>query len=204
MFTGIITHTGTLVAREPLEDGLRLQVCVPDFPTPTLGASICNSGVCLTVTAVDGDVLSFDVMKQTLDLTTLGQRAVGDTLNIEGSLRVGDELGGHFVYGHVDGIATVTHVEDAPDARRVTITLPEALKELAVPQGSITLDGVSLTVAQLTAADLTVSLVPHTLACTTLSQLTPGSQVNVEVDMMMKYVQQLLVNRSSHGSSNTC
>lgn len=154
-----------------------------------LGASVAVQGVCLTVSAKKNGLLTFGVMPVTFKKTTLGKLKAGDAVNMETSLKIGDEIGGHFVFGHVDAVAKVLNVERDGETVLVTIQPPKSLLRYLVPQGSVAVDGVSLTVAKKSAANFTVSLVSHTAAHTTLGQLMPGSAVNIECDMLAKYAQ---------------
>jgi len=180
MFTGIVREVGRVVNF----DGHRLVV---DAKTrAAAGDSISVDGVCLT--AVDGWRLAFDVVEETLSRTTLGSLSTGDRVNIEPALRAGDPLGGHLVQGHVDGLGRVRTIGEL-----VWIDAPAELLRYSVEKGSITVDGVSLTVAAVDDAGFAVALVPHTLEVTTLGELEPGDAVNLEVDVLAKYVEKLVV-----------
>ena len=191
MFTGIIKQLGTITSMDRHGDDIRLCVEIHPVPEVDIGASVANSGVCLTVVETTNSRLSFDVMTQTVKLTTLANKNVGDQLNIETSLRVGDEMGGHFVYGHVDGVAHVTQIQQEGDSVVMTIQPPEHLMRYLASQGSVAIDGVSLTVVDQREHDFDVSLIDHTMKVTTLGRLTVGAAVNIEVDMMMKYLNRL-------------
>jgi riboflavin synthase len=180
MFTGIVREVGRVASF----DGSRL--VVEAETTAAEGDSVAVDGVCLT--AVDGTQLVFDVVDETLARTTLGALQVGDPVNLEPALRAGDPLGGHMVQGHVDGIGRVRSV-----GRPVWIDAPLELLRYTVEKGSITVDGVSLTVAGLDDTGFAVALVPHTLSATTLGDLRPGDPVNLEVDVLAKYVEKLLL-----------
>ena len=193
MFTGIVVEKGKVMEKRGKEAGLPAQagvVFVVDAgrlgKKVKLGSSVCISGVCLTVTRKKGKKLFFDVMPETLKKTTLGEKEAGAELNLELTLRAGDEIGGHFVYGHVDGVGEVVRVEPQGDNRLVTIKPAAGLMRFIVPQGSVAVDGVSLTVASFAADTFTVSLIPYTLEQTTLGDLKVGDRVNVENDMMLK------------------
>ena len=191
MFTGIIKHIGTIEAMDRVGDDIRLTVNVKVIPqTAEIGASVSNSGVCLTVVEKTDDTISYDVMTQTVKLTSLGDKQVGDKVNIEGSMRVGDEVGGHFVYGHVDGVAKITGLTQVGDAVIMTITPPAPLMKYIAPQGSVAIEGVSLTVAE-QRKNFDISLIQHTMEETNFPELTVGSKVNIEVDMMMKYLERI-------------
>ncbi len=185
MFTGIVRELGRVVAF----DGARLLVEAPQT-SAELGDSVAIDGVCLTVVSHDGDQLAFDVVAETLGRSTLGTLAAGDRVNVEPALRAGEPLGGHMVQGHVDGVGGVRSISglfwiDAP---------PDVLR-YCVEKGSIAVDGVSLTIAALDDAGFAVALVPHTLAATTLGQAKPGLAVNLEVDVLAKYVERLTMGR---------
>jgi riboflavin synthase len=185
VFTGIVRELGRVVAF----DGARLLVETPDT-SAELGDSVAIDGVCLTVVEHDGGRLAFDVVGETLSRTTLGALDAGDRVNVEPALRAGEPLGGHIVQGHVDGVGRVRSVSqpfwiDAP---------PEVLR-YCVEKGSIAVDGISLTVAALDDAGFAVALVPHTLAATTLGSAQAGTEVNLEVDVLAKYVERLTMGR---------
>jgi riboflavin synthase len=192
MFTGIVREIGTIRSIERSDAGARLRIAATFGGELEAGDSVSVAGVCLTAaTLVDGQ-FEADVMNQTLGLTTLGNLADGDGVNLEPALRAGEPLGGHLVQGHVDTTATVAGVREDGFARRVAIALPEEHHRLVVEHGSITLDGVSLTVAKLTGDGFEVSLIPETLERTTLSELAPGASANVEFDVIARYVERLL------------
>jgi riboflavin synthase len=158
-----------------------------------VGASVAVNGVCLTVVEVGAGRLRFDVGPETLARTALGDLAVGDPVNLERPMRLGGMVGGHLVQGHVDGVGTVAALTRQAETARLTIEWPgEALAPLLIPQGSVAVDGVSLTVARLNERDFEIMVIPHTLAATTLGGLTPGKRVNLEMDMIGKYVQRIL------------
>ena len=182
MFTGIVREVGRVASF----DGHRLVVEAETEAAE--GDSVAVDGVCLT--AVDGSLLVFDVVDETLSRSTLGGLAAGDRVNLEPALRAGEPLGGHYVQGHVDGLGRVRSVGEP-----VWIDAPPGLLRYLVEKGSITVDGVSLTVAGLDDAGFAVALIPHTLSATTLGELEPGDQVNLEVDVLAKYVERLLPGR---------
>lgn len=186
MFSGIVKEIGRITS---LDTGYLVVSCSGIVPQMTEGSSVSVSGVCLTVSKKNGETLVFDVMPETIRKTTLGGKRIGDAVNLESSLRLGDEIGGHLVYGHVDGIGTVTNVEKEGDAVLVTIQLPQELMRCMALQGSVAIDGVSLTVARLDGDMITVSLVQYTLLQTTLGILKKDDRVNIESDIMAKYVQ---------------
>lgn len=195
MFTGIVEEIGAIVAAEDLPDARRLTVR-GDVVTADArhGDSIAVSGVCLTVVDLADGTFTADVMRQTLDFTTLGRLRVGDHVNLERAARVDARLGGHIVQGHADGVGTVVAVSPSEDWTVVAFTPPPHLLRYLVPQGSVTVDGTSLTVASIddVAGEFTVSLIPTTLAETTLGSLEVGDHVNLEVDVLAKYVERLL------------
>jgi riboflavin synthase len=193
VFTGIVREVGSVVEAEGGPDGLVLRVRAPGTaPTTGLGDSISIDGVCLTAEAVEGDAIRFHAVAETLRRTTLGGLQPGDGVNVEPALRAGDPLGGHFVQGHVDGVGTIGSVEAEGDGLRVVVEAPPEIVRYCVEKGSITLDGVSLTVAELLDDAFVVALVPHTLAVTTLGELGPGRSVNLEIDVLAKYVERFV------------
>ena len=193
MFTGIVEELGELVAVEgDAEDG-RLTVRGPVVAADAVhGASIAVDGVCLTVTGVDGDTFTVDVMRETFDRTTLAKLTGGAAVNLERAVRASDRLGGHIVQGHVDGVGTVTTRTPGPRWEVVRIEAPAALLRYVAEKGSIAVDGVSLTVSGLGDDWFEVSLIPTTLELTTLGRRQPGDPVNLEVDVVAKYVERLL------------
>ncbi len=194
MFTGIVREIGRVVAFEGgVDDGAVLVLEAPETaPTVEIGGSVSIDGCCLTVDEVAGPRLRFHAVPETLSRTSLQRLGVGDAVNIEPALRAGEPLGGHYVQGHVDGVGTVRSVEPAGEGSRVAINAAPGLLRYCVEKGSITADGVSLTIAALGNDSFEVALIPHTLAATTLGALTPGREVNLEVDVLAKYVERLL------------
>jgi riboflavin synthase len=198
MFTGIVTDVGEVIAAEPRAEGLtRLRIaCRFDPDTIAIGASIACSGVCLTVVARGraGNRGWFDVdaAAETLRLTTVGRWRQGTKVNLERSLKVGDELGGHIVAGHADGVALLAAREDLTDMARLTFTAPRELARFIAQKGSVALDGVSLTVNTVEDPQFSVLIIPHTLAVTTIGTLAVGDSVNLEVDLMARYAARLL------------
>jgi len=194
VFTGIVEELGEVGSIERRDDVLRLDVAArTTLEGSALGASIAVNGVCLTVVATRPDGLSFEVGPETLLRTTLGSLKVGEAVNLERPLRFGAAVGGHLVLGHVDGIGTVTDVTRVESTARVRIVLPgPALAPLLVPQGSVAVDGVSLTVAALDTLAFEIMVIPHTLAVTTFGRLTAGRAVNIETDVIGKYLQRSL------------
>ena len=194
MFTGIVEEVGEVRALARTGDVLRLDVAArATLEGSALGASVAVNGVCLTVVAARADGLAFEIGPETLARTTLGALEAGQAVNLERPLRFGAAVGGHLVLGHVDGIGTVTDVSRVESTARVRIALPgPALAPLLVPQGSVAVDGVSLTVAALETLAFEIMVIPHTLAATTFGRLTAGRTVNIETDVIGKYLQRSL------------
>ena len=194
MFTGLVQSLGTVAGRAPDgHGGARLTVREPSIaPSLVLGESVAVNGCCLTVVASAADTFDFDCGPETLDRTVLGSLAAGDRVNLERALRVGDALGGHFVTGHVDGVGTLAADEPSGEWRVLTFTLPAGFDELLVPQGSVAVDGISLTVVAAAPGWFRVMLIPHTLAVTTLGSKGLGSAVNLEFDLIAKHVRRLV------------
>jgi riboflavin synthase len=194
VFTGIVEELGQVRALDRAGDVLRLDVAArATLEGSALGASVAVNGVCLTVVDARPDGLAFEIGPETLARTTLGSLEAGEAVNLERPLRFGAAVGGHLVLGHVDGIGTVTDVSRVESTARVRIALPgPALAPLLVPQGSVAVDGVSLTVAALETLAFEIMVIPHTLAVTTFGRLTPGRAVNIETDVIGKYLQRSL------------
>src|SRR5829696_8991033 len=192
MFTGLVADLGTVTAVEATADGVRLAVRTALAPELSEGDSVAVNGVCLTATAIDGGRFSADVMHETLRRSSLAAVAEGTAVNLELPLRAHDRLGGHVVQGHVDGVGAVRDAAEDGFARLVTIEAPPELLRYVVEKGSIAVDGVSLTVASVTADTFTVSLIPETLERTNLGAAAPGTPVNLEVDVLAKYVEKLV------------
>ncbi|GAB3442599.1 riboflavin synthase [Actinophytocola sediminis] len=192
MFTGIVEERGTVVAVESLPDAARLAVEGPLVTSDVgLGDSIAVNGVCLTVVSVDGGSFTADVMRETLVRSSLGKIGPGDQVNLERAAEVGKRFGGHIVQGHVDGTGVVLTRQPSTHWDLVRIGLPSYLAKYLVEKGSITVDGVSLTVVDVTDDDFSVSLIPETLRATTLGVRQPGDLVNLEVDVVAKYIERL-------------
>jgi len=198
MFTGIVTDIGEITALTPVAQGQlhRLRIaCRYDRATIADGASIACNGVCLTVVAsgVEGGRTWFEVdaAAETLGMTTAKHWAVGTRLNLERALKIGDELGGHIVAGHADGVATVVLRDDLPDMARFELSTSRELARFIAAKGSVTLDGVSLTVNKVADVTFTVLIIPHTLSVTTIGGWQAGSEVNIEVDLMARYAARL-------------
>ncbi|HVU74398.1 MAG TPA: riboflavin synthase [Mycobacteriales bacterium] len=196
MFTGIVEELGSIVAVQPDGDGVRLSVRGAVVTEDAQhGESIAVNGVCLTVVTNDDGVFTADVMRETLDRSALGRLSVGSAVNLERAVRVSDRLGGHLVQGHVDGVGVIEAVTPGDRWTVVRISLPADLARYVVEKGSITVDGVSLTVSAVTADAFEVSLIPTTLGLTTLGVKGAGEPVNLEVDVVAKYVEKLLGSR---------
>ena len=193
MFTGIVLDLGTVAAREMHGVDLRLVISTKNIELnkAAIGDSISVQGVCLTVTSLTGNHFSADVSHETLSLTTLGDLQVGSPVNLEPALRAGDRLGGHLVSGHVDGIAQVASTGRDGDSLRVKVKVPAELARYIARKGSVTLDGVSLTVNEVEGDTFGVNLIPHTQSVTTLGRLQPGVRLNLEVDQIVRYIERL-------------
>jgi riboflavin synthase len=202
MFTGIVEELGTVEALERQSDAVRLTVrAATVLEDAGLGDSIAVNGCCLTVTERTESTWTADVMAETLDKTGLGALAPGDRVNLERAVTAGTRLGGHIVQGHVDGVGTVVRRTPSEHWEVVEISLPAALSRYLVDKGSVTVDGVSLTVVDAGTASFTVSLIPETLARTTLGFRSPGDRVNLEVDVIAKYVARLLAHHTPEGTT---
>lgn len=200
MFTGIITDIGTVQTIESRGDTRFVISTAFNHASIDIGASIACSGACLTVVEKGshdsyGDWFAVDVSAETLSRTTLGEWQEGREVNLERALRLGDELGGHMVSGHVDGVGVVRSKQPEGDSMRLSITPPADLMPFMAEKGSVTVDGVSLTINSVTADSLNLNIIPHTLYATTLSKLAEGDRVNLEVDLIARYVQRLLANK---------
>ncbi|HRK63036.1 MAG TPA: riboflavin synthase [Terricaulis sp.] len=201
MFTGIVTALGGIEAVERSNGLVRLTIAAPyDADGIEIGASIAHDGVCLTVVekaeAPNGARYVVEAAPETLAITTVGDWDVGGAVNLERALKLGDELGGHIVQGHVDGLGEVISVAADGAGWRVRIAPPESIAFLIAPKGAITVNGVSLTVNEVDAEGFGVLVIPHTWAVTTLSKLTPGDKVNLEADMMARYAARLMEGKS--------
>ncbi len=193
MFTGLIREVGRVAAVDGGADGVRLTIDAPSTARDAqLGDSIALSGVCLTVVERAGDRLAFDAVPETLARSSLQTLEPGSRVNVEPALRAGEPLGGHYVQGHVDGVGEIRSVEPEGDGRRIWIDAPPELMRYVVEKGSVAVEGTSLTVAELDDAGFAVALIPHTLEETTLGDLEPADPVNLEADVLAKYVEKLL------------
>jgi riboflavin synthase len=200
MFTGIVEEAGRVTAIHASGSGARLEIAAPLVASDAaLGDSICINGVCLTVTAREGSGaaarLSFDAVPETLRRSTLGELRPGDAVNLERSLAVGARLGGHIVQGHVDAVGRISALRREGNATLVTVVAPHEVMRYVVEKGSIALDGISLTIAACTQDQFTVSIIPHTWQVTNLRHRRAGDRVNLEVDILAKYVERLVAFR---------
>lgn len=199
MFTGLVEGMGTVAAVTSEPAGIRLDIVPPaamlagpDYDRCQLGDSVAINGCCLTVIAIDNDVWSFQAGAETLSKTNLGSLRLSDSVNLERSLPVTARLGGHFVQGHVDGVGTVDAIDLDADWVTMAFRIPEALADLMVPKGSVAVDGVSLTLVTVDRDRFTIALIPHTLEVTTLGRRRIGDAVNIETDILGKYVRKFL------------
>jgi riboflavin synthase len=193
IFTGLVADLGTVADTAATSDGMRLAIESPLTRELSEGASVAVNGVCLTATGLCGDRFGADVMHETLRRSSLGDLSPGARVNLELAMRADDRLGGHFVQGHVDGVGAVADVEEDGFARIVRIEAGAEILRYVVEKGSIAVDGVSLTVAGIDGQTFSVSLIPETLERTTLGSVRPGDAVNLEVDLLAKYVEKLVV-----------
>jgi riboflavin synthase len=193
VFTGIVRERGRVVSRNGGPDGVELVVEAPQTAAGTsVGDSVALDGVCLTATDVADGRIAFHAVAETVRRSTLAALEPGAEVNVEPALRAGDPLGGHYVQGHVDGVGRVTDARPEGDGLRLRLDIPPELLRYCVPKGSIAVQGVSLTIAALDDQGVEIALVPHTLAATTLAALRPGAPVNLEVDVLAKYVERLV------------
>ena len=202
MFTGLVEATGKITALESQGPGMRIVVNAGDLANGVeIGDSIANNGCCLTVIEANGPYLAFEAGPETLSKTSLGGKQVGDSVNLERSLQVGDRLGGHLVTGHVDARGILDERTDDEEWSTFWFQVPETLIRQMAPKGSITVEGVSLTLVDVEADRFCVALIPHTLEVTTLGGLQPGYTVNLETDLLAKYVEQQLSAWSPNSKS---
>lgn len=192
MFTGLIQDVGTIASLDAGAEGARLRIATSLAAAIEPGDSVAVNGACLTATTIDGNGFETEAMNQTLEVTSLGGLGVGDRVNLELAMKASDRLGGHIVQGHVDGVGEVASAEEDGFARRLRVALAPELLRYAIDKGSITLDGVSLTIAELGEDWLEVSLIPETLERTTLGEASPGRKLNVECDVIAKHVERLM------------
>ena len=201
MFSGIVAAVGRIEHIEPLADGIRLTVDTNglDLADVIVGDSIAHSGVCLTVVDMNGARLKYDVSRETLNCT-IGLDAVGNEVNLEKALRLADRLGGHLVTGHVDGVGEVVKFEPIGESHELVIRAPDAIAGYIAKKGSITVNGVSLTVNRVESRDFWINLIPHTVAMTNLKHLQAGSKVNLEIDLIARYVERMLEWKKEEGA----
>jgi riboflavin synthase len=192
MFTGLVESLGNVLSLENLGEQARLGISIPFADELALGDSVAINGCCLTVAGIDGGAVHFDVLAQTLRVTSLGKLSVGSIVNLERALRVGDRLGGHFVQGHVDAVGEIVSLEENGQDHVVEVTLPEEIHRLCVGKGSIAIDGISLTIADLKDVSAVFWITPHTFSHTNLRDAKLGDAVNLEADMLAKHVARLV------------
>ncbi|HET7692232.1 MAG TPA: riboflavin synthase [Gemmatimonadota bacterium] len=191
MFTGIIDTIGTVAGADPFGEGRRLTLSAPWAGSLAVGESVAVDGVCLTVVEAGAEAFAVEAVRETMALTTIGSWAPGRRVHLERALAVGDRLGGHLVQGHVDCVGTVQAMERQGENRYIAVTLPSG-RELAAPRGSIAVNGVSLTVFRLAREGVELSIVPHTWRATAFADLAPGAGVNIEYDLIARYVKHFM------------
>jgi riboflavin synthase len=192
MFTGLIEATGTVLRLEPRGNQAVLELAVPFAPELALGDSLAVNGCCLTVSACGSSSVSFDLLSQTLKMTSLGALAAGSHVNLERAMRASDRLGGHFVQGHVDATGTLLDLSPHGQDHRLEVSLPPAIQRYCLAQGSLAVDGISLTIAELGIESALFWITPHTFAHTHLHASRVGQSLNLEADLLAKYVERLL------------
>lgn len=195
MFTGLVEARGRVCSIESRGDQARLKVALPFAAELADGESVAVNGCCLTVTQHDDDSACFDVLRQTLDVTSLGELSEGRLVNLERAMRAGERFGGHFVQGHVDATGKIMDLSLHGQDHRLEISLPEQVKNLCVDKGSLAVDGISLTIAELKEESAVFWIIPHTMQETRLSDAQVGQKVNLEADMIAKHVARLMENR---------
>ena len=200
MFTGLIEDIGTVERIDAGDEGARMRIRTPLAGELSSGDSIAVNGACLTAVATDGDAFEADVVNQTLELTSLGPLRPGERVNLELPMRVGDRLGGHLVQGHVDGTGAVVSSSEDGFRRRLVISVPQGLRRYLVERGSVTVDGVSLTIAGVSDRSFEVALIPETLERTTLGEAGEGRRVNLELDVIARYVERLVSGFGEKGT----
>ncbi len=192
MFTGIVEHRGSVLSVETAGGGTRLVLDTGPLPRIELGGSIAVNGVCLTGVETGDGRIAVDVVTETISRSTLGELRPGDPVNLERPMRADGRFDGHIVQGHVDGVGVIVAVEPEGQGKRIRLSLPDALSRYVIEKGSITVDGVSLTVAAVEGEEVEIALIPHSLEVTTLGLRAVGEKVNLEVDVLAKYVEKLL------------
>ena len=196
MFTGIVSEVGRVVGCEQTDRGRRLLIeAVATTEDLEVGDSVAVNGICLTAVAVEPPGFQMEAVAETLSRTNLGQAREGSSVNLERPVRLGGRLDGHVVQGHIDGVGVVLHIQPEGDSRRVALSVPEELERYLVYKGSVAVDGVALTVTAVAKGSFEVALIPHTLASTTLGSWKVGDKANIEVDILAKYVEKLLVSK---------
>lgn len=195
MFTGLVEATGEVTGLDSRGEQAQLTLALPFARDLTLGESVAVNGCCLTVTSFDSESASFDLLTQTLQVTSLGTLKKGSLVNLERALRVGDRLGGHFMQGHVDAVGSVRDWSPQGQDHRLEVSLPPEVQNLCIPKGSLAIDGISLTIAELYAESAVFWITPHTATATNLHKALPETPVNLEADMLAKYVQKQLSGR---------
>jgi len=203
MFTGLVEATGTVLSLESKGEQARLTLELPFASELALGESVAINGCCLTVANLAANGTSFDLLAQTLRVTSLGALATGSIVNLERAMMVGERFGGHFVQGHVDSTGVVTRLEESGQDHIVGVSLPSEIHRLCIDKGSLTLDGISLTIAELTEEGAVFWITPHTWENTHLKAAKVGQALNLEVDMLAKYVDKLLAARLPSGADKT-
>ena len=204
MFTGLVEGIGKVVRMTQSGDAGRLRLDIGDLASDVkVGDSVAINGACLTAVEIGGDVVEFDASAETLRVTTLGALRAGNAVNIERPLRVGDRLGGHFVLGHVDAVGTVAGVRKTSAQVTIQISAPEDVVANLIPRGSIAVDGISLTIAEIGGRGFSVVIIPHTLGNTTLESKSAGDRVNLELDVIGKYVARLLARMGKQGKTKS-
>ncbi len=202
MFTGLVETRGEIIAMEPVGGDVRIIVSAIDYTKRdiNLGDSVAIDGCCLTVVERDENQIAFDVSKESMSLTLIGDWQLGTEVNLEMALLPTTRLGGHLVSGHVDGLATVTDVKEDARSWRMSFELPEELTKYVAKKGSITINGVSLTVNEVSGNSFDINVIPHTFQVTTLGNLVPGKKVHIEVDLIARYLERLLEGKASSGN----
>ncbi len=195
MFTGLVEAIGTVVSLETRGDQARLELEIPFATELALGDSVAINGCCLTVAAL-GQFVAFDLLAQTLRVTSLGSLVKGASVNLERAMMVGDRFGGHFVQGHIDATGTITRLERSGQDHILAVSLPPEIHRVCIDKGSLTVDGISLTIAELTADEAVFWITPHTWEHTHLHQTSVGKTVNLEADLLAKYVDKLIAART--------
>lgn len=195
MFTGLVESVGTVATVEPAGDGRRLEIAVGWADELEVGQSVAVDGACLTAAELADGAFVAEAVAATVGRTIIGSYAAGRRVHLERALAVGDRLGGHFVQGHVDDVATVASIERSGENRYISLDVPAAGRRLVAPRGSIAVNGVSLTIQAVTPAGVRLSIIPHTWRATTFAELAPGDRVNVEYDVIARYLQRLMETR---------